>query len=93
MRHRGSELRQLSDGSGAAYENAHQLRAIMLAPAQTYASLAALTGGCRPRASAPLRPVGCIRGLGGRVLCHSQLLPPYPYYRGDLPTLDELAPS
>ena len=38
----------------------------MLAPAQPFASFAALIGGRRPRGAPALdRPVGCMRGLGG----------------------------
>jgi hypothetical protein len=43
---------------------------MMPAPAQTYVSLVALTEGARPRGvpparqPAPIRPIGCMRGLG-----------------------------
>jgi hypothetical protein len=47
-------------------DNAHQLRALKPAPAQSYASLAALTeDSARAESSAHFRPVGCMRGLGG----------------------------
>ena len=44
---------------------AHQLRAIVPAPAQTYGSFDGAIGRCRSSGvQRPLEPVGCMRGLG-----------------------------
>jgi hypothetical protein len=45
-------------------ENAHQLRAIVPARAQTYVPQRAHGGLWPSGRSRPLRPVGCMRGLG-----------------------------
>jgi hypothetical protein len=45
----------------------------MLAPAQSYAFLAALGEGRPSGASRPLRPVGCMRGLGAAQTVEAQV--------------------